>query len=400
MGGMYPTLQLAEGREKNAQFWHPWIFSRAFTAIPKDIAHGALVRVVDSRGTCVGVGTFSAHTSIAVRLWDFTDTVIDQVWIEHRLRAAQQQREANGYGPNTQTTGYRLIFAEADQMPGVVIDRFDTVFVLQIATAGADALKPLIVQALMKIFQPTAIVERSDAGAREEEQLKDSTSLLHGNCAEEIPFVENGHRAIAHPLTGQKTGYFADQKELRRAIQQHAAGKTVVNIFSYTGMAGVYAMAGGATSVHHVDSSAFALQGCEAHRVANAIEVANWTTEEADVFQWLSARKEPAYDMVCIDPPALIKSQRDVEEGKKAYHFLNRAAMRLTKDSGIFVTSSCSHFFPEEDLLFTLRRASVQNRMRLHILGSIRQAPDHPASVYVPESQYLKSVVCRVERLS
>jgi len=407
MAEMYSTLKLVEGREKSAQFLHPWIFSRALAPVPRDVRHGSLVRVMSHTGECVGVGTYSAHTSIAVRLWDFCDTVIDGAWIERTIRAAHLRREQSGFGPGTHTTGYRVIFAEADNMPGVIIDRYGDVFVLQIATAGAEQLKKMICEVLVQIFHPSAIIERSDTGIRADEELSESVGVIYGNFGaggdagtgtHKAQFTENGLNAIAYPLTGQKTGFFLDQKELRRAIERHARGRNVANICSYTGMAGVYAMRGGARVVHHVDSSAVALQGCEEHRTANAISAAQWSTEQADVFAWLGAQKNPQYDMVCIDPPALIKSQRDVEEGKKAYHFLNRAALRLVQHNGIFVTSSCSQFLPEEDVLFLLRRASVQNHLRLHVLATIRQSSDHPTSVYFPESQYLKSVVCMVSR--
>lgn len=172
----------------------------------------------------------------------------------------------------------------------------------------------------------------------------------------------------------------------------------MLNLFSYTGATSIAALQGGAVSVHNIDESKAALEMCNTHATLNGIDAGKMTIEEADVFSWLGEQKESSYGMVVLDPPALAKTRRDIEQAKKAYHFLNRAAMRLVEDGGIFITSSCSHFFSEEDMLFTLRRASVQAGVELDILGSIRQANDHPLSVYFPEGLYLKSFVCRVRK--
>ena len=157
-------------------------------------------------------------------------------------------------------------------------------------------------------------------------------------------------------------------------------------------------MRGGAVSVHNVDGSASALAGCAKHAELNGVDASFFTTEQADIFQWLGAKTDPAYDLVIVDPPALIKSRRDEEEGKKAYHFLNRAAMRLVHDRGILVSSSCSHYLSEEDFAFTLRRASVQAGVTLSVLHVVHQSSDHPISVYFPEASYLKTFICQVSR--
>ena len=158
-------------------------------------------------------------------------------------------------------------------------------------------------------------------------------------------------------------------------------------------------MLGGATSCHSVDLSAEALVGCERHRILHGFSPESFTMQEADIFQWLGERREPSYDLVVLDPPALIKSSKDAEAGKKAYHFLNRAAMRLVRDGGVFVSSSCSQHLSEEDFLFLLRRASVQNGLDLRVFAMHRQAADHPLSIYFKEAAYLKTVVCEVRKI-
>lgn len=397
---MYPQVSLQSGKEMNVIFRHPWIFSGALSKRPDDIEHGALVRVTDVSGKILGIGTYSSKSSIAVRMLAFgdVDVRIDKAWFAARFVEADERKRLLGFGPGLATDGYRLIFGEADGVPGLVVDRYRDVFVIQISTAGMDALRADIVAALKESFSPAAIVERSDIAVRKEESLKDEAGLLFGTLPEAVEFKENGMTFVADVLNGQKTGFFLDQKSLRQSVAKLAKGREALNLFSYSGAASVAAIKGGAAKVVNVDSSADALTSARNHAEMNGIEEHVMINEESDVFQYLSTRTEPAFDMVIVDPPALIKSQRDAEEGKKAYHFLNRASLRLVRDGGIFVTSSCSHFFSEEDFAFTLRRASVQAGVRLDLLEVVHQSPDHPTSVYFPESAYLKSFVCRVTR--
>lgn len=395
---MYPTLTIKPGREASAEHRHPWLFSGALAGGAKDTTHGDLVRVTDERGRVLGVGTYSAKTAIAVRLFEFGEATIDAAWFAARFQEAEARRVALGYGPGQATDGYRLVFGEADGCPGLVIDRYGEVFVLQISTAGAERLRPAILAALLQVFRPIAVIDRSDLGVRQEEGLPETKGILHGGDPGPVEFRENGWRFLADVLNGQKTGFFLDQKDLRRFLSNFASGRKGLNLFSYTGAGGIAALHGGAASVHNVDSSEAALAGCRRHAELNGFEPDRFTTEDADIFQWLSAKTETAYGLVALDPPALIKSQRDADEGRKAYHFLNRAALRLATDGALFVTSSCSRFLPEEDLAFILRRASVQAGVRLDVLGVVRQSPDHPLSVYFPESAYLKSFVCLVRR--
>ncbi len=396
----YPIVMLQSGKEKNVLFRHPWIFSGALVKRPEGVEHGDLIRVADEKGTVIGTGTYSAKSSIAVRVFAFgdADVVIDKAWFAAKFREADARRALLGYGTGTPTDGYRVVFGEADGVPGLVVDRYRGTFVVQISTAGIDRLRGEVVAALKDVFSPDAIVERSDLPVRKEEALKDETGVLAGEVPEAVNFVEGGMAFSADVMAGQKTGFFLDQKSLRQSIARFAKGRETLNLFSYTGAAGIAAMKGGAKSVLHVDSSAAALAGCVRHAEMNGIEPHVFATEESDVFQYLSAQAEPSFDMVLMDPPALIKSHRDEEEGKKAYHFLNRAALRLVRDGGVFVTSSCSHFLDEEDFAFILRRASVQAGVRLDLLDVVRQAPDHPASVYFPESAYLKSFVFQIRR--
>ncbi len=384
-----PLITLKSDRVASVAFHHPWLFSGAIEKLPPNLEHGSLVQVADPNGKILGTGTYSKKSSIAVRVFEFGAAELDFDWFIRRITQAHEKRLLLGYGPGTETTGYRVVFGESDGLPGLVVDRYEDVLVLQSSTAGMDALKPVVTEALQKIFNPASIIERSDIGVRREEGLKDEVGVLSGESVTQVEFSENGHRFIADVMNGQKTGFYLDQKDLRSALQPLAKGREVLHLFPYTGATNIYLLKGGAKSIHAVDSSAEALEKCKKAKV---------TTEVADAFQWLDAHQEPDYDMMILDPPALIRSQKDADDGKKAYHFLNRSALRLLKDGGLFATSSCSHFFELQDFLFMLRRASVQAGVTLDILKVIHQSPDHPLSLYFPESAYLKTVVGVIHR--
>ncbi len=388
------TLILKPGKEANVGFRHPWIFSGALEHLEAE--HGSLVRVADKNGKILATGTFSARSSIAVRCFEFGEATINLAWLKEKISEADARRKLMGYGPGTGTTGYRVVFGEADGIPGLVIDRYGDTVVFQISTAGMDALREQVLQAIVETLRPACLVERSDLPVREEEGLEDVVKIHEGAADDLVTFEENGVRFLADPIAGQKTGFFLDQKDARTALGRLAKGQEVLNLFSYSGAAGVSMMKGGAASVHNVDASKDALALCGKHAELHDFDAERFTTEETDIFQWLGAGYDKKYDMVVMDPPALVKAMKDAEEGRKAYHFLNRAAMRLVKDGGIFATSSCSHFLTEDDLAFTLRRASVQAGIRLDMIQAVRQSPDHPLSVYFPESAYLKTYIFRV----
>lgn len=392
------TITLKPGKEANAAFRHPWIFSGALEQAPDDSEHGNVVRVADKHGKVLATGTYSARSSIAVRAFAFGEAAIDGAWIAQRLKEADDRRLAMGYGPGTDTTGYRVVFGEADHLPGLVVDRYEDAVVFQISTMGMDRFREEVIAAIKKVLKPETIVERSDLPVRAEEFLEDVLVVHEGEADEPVAFKEGGLKFLADLKGGQKTGFFLDQKDARAALAKFAEGKKALNLFSYSGAAGIAMMKGGAESVHSMDSSEDALALCEKHAKLHKIKPEAFTTESADIFQWLGEQKDGDFDMVVMDPPALIKSMKDAESGRKAYHFLNRAAMRLVKDGGIFATSSCSHFLTEDDLAYTLRRASVQAGITLDMLAAVRQSPDHPQSVYFPESAYLKTFIFRVKR--
>jgi len=395
---MSQLLTLKPDKEHLLESRHPWIYSGALAKIPVSINHGSVVKLANSKGQIVATGTFSNSSNIAVRVFVFGDAIIDSDWFWQKIESCDKRKALMGYGPESDTTGYRVVFGEADGIPGLVVDRYEDVIVTQMATAGIDRMRDTINQCLIDMFDAFAVVDRSDIGVRKEEKLEKRSGTQHGDfkAAEYVEFLEDGIKLAAHPTAGQKTGFYLDQRNVRSTINKLADDKSVLNLFSYTGANSVMALLGGARNVVNIDSSAWALEQCQVMAKLNGIGADKFTVLEADVFQWLDSHPKEKFDMVIMDPPAIIKSRGDIEQGRKAYHFINRAAMRLIRKGGLFVTSSCSQFLSADDFATTLRRASVQNGLTLDVLNFIPQASDHPISVYFPESNYLKTFVCQV----
>lgn len=397
--GAYPVVTLKPGRDGSVTHGHPWIFSGALADKPAALASGSFVHVAGSDGSIIATGSFSATSSIAIRVFERRKAVIDGAWLENNIRMSDGRRRLMGYGPKTDTTGYRAVFGEADGIPGLVIDRYADTVVFQLGVAGLDIWREEIVEIISRVFGPRLIVERSDLPSRKEEGLSDAKGIHYGVDSGLAKFTENGVKFLADPVNGQKTGFFLDQKDLRLALlRRFSKGKAALNLFSYTGSASVCAMLGGAKSVHNVDDSALAMETGREVAALNGVAESAMTWEKADAFKWLGAKTSPEYDLVIMDPPALIKSSKDIEGGKKAYHFINRAAMRLTKDGGIFITSSCSAALSTDDFSHILRRSARQAGVTLYPIGSFRQSDDHPPSIFFPEGAYLKSFAFTVQR--
>ncbi len=321
--------------------------------------------------------------------------------IDSRFHGNDKQNgndKKNGFqqSQNGDTTGYRVLFGESDGFPGFIVDKYNDVIVIQISIAGVNKLRDVIIDCLKELFNPRAIVERSDSPSRKEEGMESETNVISGDNVDKVVFKESGINFCANVLSGQKTGFYFDQREVRKVVKSLAKDRRVLNLFSYTGATGIYAMLGGALNVHNVDSSVPALELCKENAGLNSIDLKKFSTESADVFQWIAKQTEQVYDMIIIDPPALIKSQRSIKDGFKAYHFINRASLRILTPGGVLVTSSCSQHFGEQDFVTTLRRAALQSDRKVDVLDFIKQSSDHPVSLYFPESYYLKTFVCYI----
>lgn len=402
-----PTLPVAKlklGKDVPVRAGHPWVFSEAIQEAPQAEA-GALVEVQDGRGQTLGLGMWNPHTSIRIRLLSRdVHHPIDTAFFFARFQRLLSWKKTR---LPPATTGYRLVHAEVDELPGLIIDRYANAFVFQIHTAGMDRFRSHIIEALLQLgakeqISPLLIVERSDIDARTQEGIRPrQPEIHHGELPESIIFEEYGLRFLADVLHGQKTGFFLDQRETRHRVFTLAQEKRVLNLFGYTGAFSVHALLGGASFVQTVDASRPALEGCEAQMRLNGIDPHNEARVgllEADIFELLTEEDLPGgpYDLIICDPPALAKSASHVPQALKAYTFLNSACLKHLKPGGILVASSCSGRVEPEDFRNALRLASGRAGRTVRLLDWMSQPIDHAERLAFPEGRYLKTAILEV----
>jgi 23S rRNA (cytosine1962-C5)-methyltransferase len=392
-----PTLRLQPGRHRRAQSGHPWIYSNEIQMdnTAKALAPGSLVRLVDAQGLGLGVASFNPHTLIAGRLLDRNaEARIDTGWIAERLSRALAVREALFDRPF-----YRLLHAEADGLPATIVDRYGDVLVVQANTAGADRLVPELLSALDGLLKPRAIVLRNDSAARSYEGLADEVRVAAGSLpAGEVRVEENGALFCADLSGGQKTGWFFDQRDNRAFVARLAEGRRTVDFYTYTGGFGVLCAARGAAHVTLVDRSQpaldLALKAAALNGVADRVEA-----RKADAFNELDklVAAGATWEMVICDPPAFIKSKKDLAVGTRAYRKMTRQAAQLTAPGGYLAVASCSHNM--DPLLFadTVAKALADVGRRARILRNAGAGPDHPVHPNLPESAYLKCIVMALD---
>ncbi|MDD5438352.1 MAG: class I SAM-dependent rRNA methyltransferase [Patescibacteria group bacterium] len=391
-------IWLKPGKEIPILAGHPWIFSNA---IDRDIQgeNGQIVKVKDGKGRDLGLGTWNGLTSIRVRmLTRDQEEKIDVAFFVSRFK------ELDGFKKSglPKTTGYRVVHAEADGIPGLILDRYDDVFVFQLHTAGMDKLRAEIIEAIRKTFKPSAIIERSDLDVRKLEGLTNQpVEIHHGKIDEPVVFQENGIDFYADVLHGQKTGFFLDQRDARLAVGQLANGKRVLNLFGYTGAFSVHAALGGAIFVATVDVSRQALETAQKNFEINKLDPEDenkFLFLEANVMDLLRDREIPGspYDLIVCDPPAFAKSEKHMPQAIKAYTDLNADCLQQLGSGGILVTSSCSGRVTPEDFRNMLRLAAGHAQKDVRVLRWISQPIDHAERLAFPEGRYLKTAVLEV----
>jgi 23S rRNA (cytosine1962-C5)-methyltransferase len=368
---------------------HPWIFQSDILDAT-DASPGAAVAVVDPSGRSLGVAHYSASSLISLRMLDRGRPVVDAPFYRKRLEAAAALRSRRLHD----TSAYRLVHAEADLLPGLVIDRYHDCFVLQSLTQGMNAAQPWIVEALIDLFSPRAIVARNDAAVRDKENLPRTVEVVHGEAPEFVEFSMNGMRWRTDLLHGQKTGVFLDQRENYQAVRNYAHGRAL-DCFTCTGGFALH-LASVCQVVDAVDSSAEALKSAEWNRQANAISHVHF--RQADMFDLLAAYSSSrrTYDTVVLDPPALAKARNAVDAAARAYRELNARALRLLPPGGILVSCSCSHHMSEAALLSVVAEASLETNRTLRVLERRTQSSDHPILLTVPETSYLNCIVFEI----
>jgi len=393
------VVRLKPGKEIPIRAGHPWIFSDALAEDTSGDA-GMLVKVFASDGKPLGQGTWNGHTSIRVRLLTRDpDEKIDAEFFAKRFQKLDEWKRSR---LPIETNGFRLVHAEADGIPGLIVDRYDSVFVFQLHTAGMDRFRQEIIRALDETFQPSAIVERSDIDVRKMEGLTDQPIAVHqGTVTGPVSFQENGLTFLADVLHGQKTGFFLDQRNARIKTGELAKGKRVLNLFGYTGAFSVHAMNGGASFVTTVDASRSALELAQKNFEINKFDPENESRclfLEANVLDLLQEDRLPnaPYDLIVCDPPAFAKTARHLTAAIKAYTDLNAACLRHLKPGGILVTSSCSGRLDPDDFRSLLRIASGRANRDVRLLDWIIQPADHAERLAFPEGRYLKTAILEV----
>lgn len=370
---------------------HLWIYRSDVTAKPK-VESGAVVRVVDQRGRFVAWAHYGAESEISLRLLAQQEAPLGRAFWRARLQAAAAWRER----VVGNTDSYRLVHAEGDLLPGLIIDRYGDSFTLQTLTRGMDALKPLWVELLNEAFQPRLIVERNDAKVRQLEGLPMKNGLLHGTPEDAAEFAinENGLKFLVNLLEGQKTGAFLDQRENRAAVMQYARGRGL-DCFSFHGSFALH-LAKGCERVTAVDISAPAIE--RAQHNARLNELNNIEFLEANVFDQLRDYDDAGerFDTIVLDPPAFAKNRGAVEAALRGYKEINLRALRLLNPGGVLITCSCSYHVGEELFLEMLTEAARDANRAIQIIEKRTQGRDHPILLTVPETYYLKCVILRV----
>jgi len=391
----HPLLRLLPKQDRRLKSGHPWAFSNEIAMKPEHRTWpaGVPVRIEGDDGWRYGAFMFNPHSLIAARLLDRDpDAEIDADWVRVRIASAARLRAR--VVPGTQ---HRLVHAEADRLPGLVIDRFGDVAVVQANTAGMDRLLPEIRAALLELLPLRAIVARNDSAARLQEGLPQTVALLHGTEAGAVA-EEGGVRFPVDPLSGQKTGFFFDQRPNRDQVAALARGARVLDVFCHTGAFGLRAAAAGAEAVMLVDSSQPALDHALSAATANGLH-GRVSARRGDAFDTMGAlvAANERFDIVVCDPPAFAKSRKDQDAGLRAYHRMTRLAAPLVRPGGFLFVASCSHHAPVD--LFTAQVTSALSRAKreARIVYAGGAGPDHPVHPSLPESAYLKSLLINLD---
>jgi 23S rRNA (cytosine1962-C5)-methyltransferase len=391
-----PVVTLLPGGHRRAESGHPWVYSNEvqMDAAAKALAPGGLVTLKRADGRPLGVAMFNPHTLLAMRLLD-RDTVrpIGRRFLLRRLERALKLREQLYREPY-----YRLVHAEADGLPGLVIDRFGPVLVVQANAAGMDRLLPVIIDALGALLSPEAIVLRNDSPARALEGLEPEVRVALGTVAGPMPVEENGVTFAADVLGGQKTGWFFDQRDNRRFVAGLARGARVIDLYCYSGGFAVAAACGGAASVTGIDrsESALALAADAAQR--NGVgDICDFRRAEVFAETASLAATGARFDVVVADPPAFARSRRDVPAALRGYRKLARLAAGLAAPGGTVFLASCSHNVPAADFAEAARRGLADAGRIGRVLREAGAGPDHPVHMALPESAYLKSLTLALD---
>ncbi len=391
-------VYLKPKRDESLQRFHPWIFSGAIKNIEGSPAEGDVVEVYASSGEFRAIGHYQPAGSITIRVLSFSQQNVDRNFWKNKLLKAYVLRETIGLTKDSQNDVYRFVHGEGDGLPGLVIDIYRQVAVIQAHTLGMYRLRNLIAELLVEIYHDTltAVYDKSDTTLSAPSGEHIHNGYLYGEMPEDNHFTEYGNIFTADWESGQKTGFFIDQRENRKLVEQYAKDKTVLNMFGYTGAFSVYALRGGAKEVHTVDSSQKAIDKANHHVALNFPGDERHRGIIEDGFRFLKDI-QPTYDLVIVDPPAFAKNHHATKNALQAYKRLNAQALCATRPNGIYFTFSCSQVISKEQFRSAIFSAAILAGRQVRIIHQLTQPVDHPVNIYHPEGEYLKGLVLFVE---
>ncbi len=395
------ALDLKPGRDRSVRQKHPWIFSGAVARVSGDPAPGQTVEVRAADGERLGLAAYSPASNIRARMWTWDPgRPVDAGFLRARLESALALRTALLAPGETEVC--RLVHAESDGLPGVVVDRYRDVLVLQCLTAGADAWRDVLAGLLLELTGASTVYERSDVDVRRLEGLPERAGLLAGPPPPGLIEVrENGLAFLVNILAGHKTGFYIDQRRNRQRLRELVDGREVLNCFAYTGGFSVYALAGGAAEVLSVDTSADALALASENVARNGFPPERAPMLEEDVFHTLRALRDRgrSFDAVVLDPPKFAPTAAQAERAARGYKDINLLAFKLLRPGGLLFTFSCSGGVSAELFQKIVAGAALDAGVHARIVDHLFQAPDHPTALNFPEGAYLKGLVCEVDPL-
>ncbi len=393
------TVTLLQGKERPVVQRHPWIYSGAIARVQGYVGRGDVVDVVDSSGEWLARGTWSSGSQIRVRLFTWNpDEQLDEALLRRRIARAVAAREMLPPEARAGSDAFRLVFAESDGLPGLIVDRYADHLVVQLLTQATAARGDQIVQILAELLKPTGIYERSDAEVREKEGLPPGEGLRWGEEPPERLRINQGGRPFYAGISaGQKTGFYLDQALNRRRVAAYCAGRQVLDCFAYTGGFSIHAALAGAEHITAIDSSAPALEMLQANQALNRID-APVEPVVGDVFRMLRQYRHEGrlFDVVVLDPPKFAHAQGQVERAARGYKDINLIAMQILRPGGILASFSCSGLVSADLFQKILFGAAVDARRDVQIAERLTQSPDHPVLLTFPEGEYLKGLICRV----
>jgi 23S rRNA (cytosine1962-C5)-methyltransferase len=389
------SLILKRGEDRRLRAGHAWVFSNEIETTKTSLdsfVPGQVVAILAHNGYQLGVGYVNPNTLISARLFSRDPRArLDTAFLENRLRTALQLRERLYPEPF-----YRLVYGESDGLPGMVIDRFDDVCVVQITTAGIERVKASLLDALASVVKPRTVVLRNDTAIRALEGLDAYVEVPLGTQPDTISIPESGCTFDAPLLSGQKTGWYFDQRDNRARMQRYVKDARVLDVFSYVGAWSIAAAAAGAKSVTSIETSETALEYLSNNARRNGVEQ-RMNPLRGDAFETLRRLQSTGerFDVVILDPPAFIRRKKDVKEGVLAYQRLNQLALHVLAPNGILLSASCSYHLHADVFFDVLRRSALRSERDLQVLEQGHQAPDHPIHPAIPETHYLKAYIAR-----